>query len=226
MGYNQSEVVAATRIITVLTTKNPKIETVFHQNSVDISAELDSAIKEHDRLKLAWHEEVADTAPLLKKAKNAFIKYRDLIVKKVPEAAKMDWLESKVKPDQFFINFEKQIGFIEDNQERLPFASTALEELEPISDELDLELAEDREARRVYRNSIKVKNLALDKAEEFYYEVRRFIRREFGHNSPEYSQVKDKAVRKAAKEMEQPKDDVSPENQDTKEESLNLTSNE
>lgn len=225
MAYSQSEVVAGIRIVTDLTTKYPKLQTVFHQDAVDISSELDNAIKEHDRLELAWHAEVADTPPAIEKAKDAFIKYRNLLVKRLPGVAKMDWQESKVKPDLFLINLDKMIGFIEDNQEKLPFASTALEELIPVSNELDQELTEDRESRRIYRNSVKVKNLALDKAEEFFYEVRPFIRREFGQNSPEYSQVKDKAVRKAAKEMEQPPIEVSPENQGSKEENLNLSSN-
>ncbi len=220
MAYSQSEVVAGIRIVTALTTKYPKLQTVFHQDSVDISSELDNAIKEHDRLELAWHAEVTDTTPVIVKAKDAFIKYRNLLVKRLPGVAKMDWQESKVKPDLFIINLDKMIGFIEDNQEKLPFASTALEELIPISDELDLELTEDREARRIYRNSIKVKNLALDKAEDFIYEVRPFIRREFGQNSPEYSQVKDKAVRKAAKELEQQGNETSTEKQVVTEESV------
>jgi len=216
MAYSQSEVVAAIHIITVLTTKTPKLEKVFHQDATDISSELDNAIKEHDRLELAWHAEVEDTPPVVVEAKDAFIKYRNLLVKRLPGVAKMDWQDSSVKPDLFLINLDKMIGFIEDNQEKLPFASTALEELIPVSDGLDLELTEDREARRIYRNSIKVKNLALEKAEDFFYEVRPFIRREFGQKSPEYSQVKDKAVRKAAKEMEQQENKTSTETQGNK----------
>jgi hypothetical protein len=137
----------------------------------------------------------------------------------------MDWQKSNVKPDIFYINFEKLIGFIEDNSESLPFADKALEELIPISDEIDRELEEDREALRLYRNSVKVKNLALEKSEEFFLEVRRFIRRELGYKSPEYSQVKDKAIRKAAENSEQQDNgSISEEQNSTEENPESLTS--
>lgn len=223
--FSEAEVIAATRIITDLTTKTPTLQSVFNQDAVNISSELDNLIKETDRLERSWHAEVADTDPILIKSKDAFAKYRDLVITRLPGVAQMDWQETDVKPDLFILNFEKLIGFIEDNQDKLPFAATALEELIPVSDELDMELTEDREARRMYRNSVIAKNAALKKAESFFYEVRRFVRRDLGRKSPEYSQVKNKAVRKAAKEMEQSKDKVSPEKQDIKEENLNLSSN-
>lgn len=130
----------------------------------------------------------------------------------------MDWQKSNVKPDIFFLNFEKLIGFIDDNSESLPFAEKALEELIPISDEIDQELAEDREALRLYRNSVKIKNLVLEKSEDFFLEVRRFIRRELGFNSPEYSQVKDQAIRKAAEKSEPQEDGSISEEQNSIEE--------
>lgn len=220
--FSQAEVVAATRIITVLTTKTPTLQSVFNQDAVNISSELDTAIKETDRLERSWHAEVADTDPILLKSKDVFAKYRDLVIKRLPGVAQMDWQETNVKPDLFILNFEKLIGFIEDNQDKLPFAATALEELIPVSNELDMELIEDREARRAYRNSVIAKNAALKKAEDFFYEARRFVRRDLGRKSPEYSQVKDKAVRESAKKIDQPEAEKPAENQDNKEESLNL----
>ncbi len=219
--YNHSEIVAATRIVKVLTTKTPTLQSVFNQDAVNISSELDSLIKETDQLEHSWHAEVADTDPILENSKNVFAKYRDLVIKRLPGVAKMDWLETDVKPDLFALNLEKLIGVIEDNEDKLPFAETALEELIPASDALDMELDQDREARRMYRNSVIAKNAALKKAEIFFYEVRRFIRRDLGRKSPEYSQVKDKAVRKAAKEMEQQGNETSTEKQVVTEESVN-----
>ncbi len=202
MTYSQPKIVVAMRIITSLVTKHPTLEAIFHNDAVGLSTELDNSIKEADRTKRKWHEEVKDNIPIMKKAKDAFIKFKNLLIKRLPGVAKMDWQKSNVKPDIFVLNFEKLIGFIEDNSESLPFAAKALEELIPISDEMDRELAEDREALRLYRNSVKIKNLVLEKSEDFFLEVRRFIRRELGFNSPEYSQVKDQAIRKAAEKSE------------------------
>ncbi|NLD93867.1 MAG: hypothetical protein GX639_14515 [Fibrobacter sp.] len=220
-NYNQNEMVAATRIIKDLTTKTPTLQAVFNQDAVNISSELDNLIKETDRLEHSWHAEVADTDPILEESKIVFAKYRDLVIKRLPGAAKMDWQETDVKPDVFALNLEKLIGIIEDNEDKLPFAETALAELVPISNKLDMELTEDREARRIYRNSVLAKNAALKKAEIFFYETRRFIRRDLGRKSPEYSQVKDKAVRKAAKELEQQGNETLTEKQVVTEESIN-----
>lgn len=220
--YNQNEIVAATRIIKDLSTKTPTLQAVFNQDAVNISSELDNLIKETVRLEHSWHAEVADTDPILQESKNVFAKYRDLVIKRLPGVAKMDdWQETDVKPDVFALNLEKLIGIIEDNEDKLPFAETALAELVPISNKLDMELTEDREARRLYRNNVIAKNAALKKAEIFFYETRRFIRRDLGRKSPEYSQIKDKAVRKAAKEMEQQGNETSTEKQVVTEESVN-----
>ena len=78
---------------------------------------------------------------------------------------------------------------------------------------------------RLYRNSVKVKKLALEKSEDFFLEVRRFIRRELGYKSPEYSQVKDKAIRKAAENSEQQDNgSISEEQNSTEENPESLTS--
>lgn len=224
MFFSQAKIVVAIRIVTSLVTKHLTLEAIFHKDAVNMSNELDNSIKEADRAKRKWHEEVKDNEPIMKKAKDAFIKYKNLLIKRLPGVAKMDWQKSNVKPDIFYINFEKLIGFIEDNSESLPFADKALEELIPISDELDRELEEDREALRLYRNSVKVKNLALEKSEEFFLEVRRFIRRELGYKSPEYSQVKDKAIRKAAENSEQQDNgSISEEQNSTEENPESLT---
>lgn len=203
-SYSQGEIVTATRIVTVLTTKNPKLQLIFNKDAVSLSSELDSQIKETCRLKLKWHEKIKGIGPVLKKAKNVFNKYRDLIKNRLPGMSKIDWQKLNVKPDLFCLNIEKLIDFYKDNQEELPFATIAIEELNPISDELNRKLTEIKEALRLYRNSVKTKKHVLVKAEKFFYEVRRFVCRELGQNSPEYSQVKDKVIRRSAKETFQP----------------------
>jgi hypothetical protein len=67
-------------------------------------------------------------------------------------------------------------------------------------DRLDKELEENRESLRTYRNLTDEKDKAKIELKKLFYTFRRFVRRDKGSNSPEYAQLKDRAVRKAREE--------------------------
>ncbi len=112
----------------------------------------------------------------------------------------VDWKMSNARPDEIVHSIENMISSVEEYREHLDFADSALAELVEASNSLDRELDEDKEVYRKYRNLINEKNRAREDALSLFYRIRRFIRRDKGHDSVEYGQLKDRAVRKAREE--------------------------
>ena len=113
----------------------------------------------------------------------------------------MRWERSDATPDEIEVSLERMISTIDDHKENLNFASAALAELTPIQELLDKELDEDRETLRAYRNFVAQKNAVKYKAKELFFRFRRFVRRDRGMDSVEYSQLKDRAVRTTREEQ-------------------------
>jgi hypothetical protein len=131
------------------------------------------------------------------KSRNAYLKWLDMVVTALPGAADLvRWERSNATPDEIEVSLERMISTIDDNKEKLSFADAALAELTPIQELLDKELDEDRETLRAYRNLVARKNEVKSKAKKLFFRFRRFVRRDCGIDSVEYSQLKDRAVRK------------------------------
>ena len=76
----------------------------------------------------------------------------------------------------------------------LRFSAPALQELHAISNEINIELANDRQCYRIYHQAVDKKDEILGSATALFYRVRRFIRRDQGGASPEYVQLRDRSV--------------------------------
>ena len=204
MGLSNSSVLIAikkARAIAQERRSNPMYELFF--TDLDKSyAELKDTLKQARCSEINWHAEVDTSNGLFTKARTTYIKYRELIVEVIPGAGLVDWEYSSVSPSEIEIAIEKCIDVIESNTSILPFAAPALEELHSIADEIDKEITVNRQYYRVYGQAVQRKDEVLASALALFYRVRRFIRRDLGNDSPEYSQLKDRAVAAAAKDEE------------------------
>jgi hypothetical protein len=149
---------------------------------------------------IAWHKDIGETGEAVKKTRNIYLKWLEMLVKALPGADLVRWENGTATPDQIEVSLERMISTIDDNKEKLTFATAALAELTPVQDHLDKELDQDREAVRAYRNMVSGKNAVKAKAKELFFNFRRFVRRDCGINSVEYSQLKDRQVRQTREE--------------------------
>jgi hypothetical protein len=204
MSFSQPEVLVALRKAKRITSErvSAPMHALYFKEIEGVESNYNSALKTTEKNKLMWHAEILDTEGIAKRAKDAFYKYRDVLNGALPAANNIIWPKSISSNEDIEVNLEKLIGIIEEHKDKLAFATTALDELHPLSDELDKEITKDQSAYRVYHNSIDQKDAALLSGYKLFLQVRRFIRRDLGAKSPEYSQLKDKAVRQAAQEEE------------------------
>jgi hypothetical protein len=205
MSFSQPEILVGLRKAKRIATERSTMPMyALYLNDIDgTEKNFDSALKKTEQTKLLLSADIQETASVGKKAKDAFYKYRALVTEQLTGAGQINWPEKIQSPEQLEVNLEKLISLIEDNKDKLPFAAIALQELHPLSDELDKEITEDQSAYRAYHTSVDQKDAILSAGAKLFLRVRRFIRRDLGAESPEYSQLKDKAVRQAAQEEEQ-----------------------
>ncbi|MCK4908195.1 MAG: hypothetical protein KAS64_11625 [Spirochaetes bacterium] len=161
-----------------------------------------NVIKETKQTEINWHADVGETKDVIKPAVQMYIKWKDMLLDTLPGSELTDWVPSNATPDEVAMAIENLMNVIEDNKEDLNFNEEAISELEKVSEDLDAELTEDREAYRKYRQNINEKNKLRSEAKTLFFRIRRFIRRDFGYTSVEYGQLKDRAVKEASSATE------------------------
>ena len=141
-----------------------------------------------------WHAEVEKSSGLITRGRAIYSKYRELVMEQLPGASLVDWETSNVTPSEVEVAIEKCINLLEIHTDTLQFSVPALQELHAIANELNIELANDRQCYRIYHQSVDKKDEIIGSATAQFYRVRRFIRRDLGNASPEYVQLRDRAV--------------------------------
>jgi hypothetical protein len=202
MNYTDADLIIGLQKAQKIATekKDAPAYALFETEIASTHASFSSACSQTNAAEIAWHKDIGETGDAVKKARNMYLKWLDMVTAALPGADLVRWERSNATPDEIEVSLERMISTIDDNKEKLTFAAVALAELTPVQELLDKELDEDRETLRAYRNFVAQKNLAKSKAKELFFRFRRFVRRDYGTGSVEYSQIKDRAVRKARQE--------------------------
>jgi hypothetical protein len=203
MNYSNADLIIGLEKARQIATekKSAQAYAVFETEIASMFTSVSEICSQTNAAELAWHKDIGETSDAVKKARNAYLKWLDMVINALPGADLVRWERSNATPDQIEVSLERMISTIDDHKENLKFAAAALSELTPIQELLDKELDEDRETLRAYRNLVARKNEAKSKARELFYRFRRFVRRDCGMDSVEYGQLKDRAIRKAREEQ-------------------------
>jgi hypothetical protein len=203
MNYSNADLIIGLEKARQIATekKSAQAYAVFETEIASIFTSVSEICSQTNAAEIAWHKDIGETGDAVKKARNMYLKWLDVVLAALPGADLVRWERSNATPDEIEVSLERMISTIDDNKEKLNFAAAALAELTPIQELLDKELDEDRETLRAYRNLVARKNEVKSKARELFFRFRRFVRRDCGMDSVEYGQLKDRAIRKAREEQ-------------------------
>mgnify|MGYP006307802989 CR=1 FL=1 len=115
-------------------------ESIYSKFSADLEKMRNgyaSALKKARSAEIIWHKEVDETGEIKKKAIQAYIKWREMILADLPGADLIDWEQTDATPDEIELTLESMIVMVEENTDKVKYSEEAITELTAVSDELD-----------------------------------------------------------------------------------------